>query len=398
MIDKICTLSNIFLIATTNKDYIVTKWKDKDNNKDLDRIDIHYNGKNVAFLTHHSASNGDYEWVEAMYVAPEHRGKGLAHRLMEELILDYPEQELRLMVRPFKDKNVSIDDLKKFYKKYGFESYDDENRMARNVKNFEKIAEAPEPPNNLKIKIANWAGENICAMALYVAKEKLLKDENNFKLKDLINRLSAFTPKKNVQSISTKFELSEIINPDFEGKYFKYLSGYNRESFLKLLKSKGWPERIRVSLIFKQKSLYGNISKETKNIKLFSRTDYSDIIDLRDELRELTSTINHELMHLIQFLMKDIKKCNFGMINNNVFEDHEFFNLSESIEVYPFLADLIQLFNRMKFHSRKDQLAIFHSFIKGNDPYNVFYEIIKRRPEIYNKFVREFYKKINWID
>lgn len=30
----------------------------------INRIDIHYNGKNVAFLTHHPGANGDYQYIE----------------------------------------------------------------------------------------------------------------------------------------------------------------------------------------------------------------------------------------------------------------------------------------------------------------------------------------------
>jgi DNA-directed RNA polymerase beta subunit len=91
-------------------------------------VDVHHGGKNVAWLSYRP--KGDHTHIESMYVAPDHRGKGLAHSLLKETIAANPG-ELRLRARPFKDESASTDDLKKLYQQHGFVSSDNEGRMTR---------------------------------------------------------------------------------------------------------------------------------------------------------------------------------------------------------------------------------------------------------------------------
>lgn len=91
-------------------------------------VDVHHKEKNVAWLSYQP--KGDHTHIESMYVAPDHRGKGLAHSLLKETIAANPG-ELRLRARPFKDESTSTDALKKLYQRHGFVSSDNEGRMTR---------------------------------------------------------------------------------------------------------------------------------------------------------------------------------------------------------------------------------------------------------------------------
>jgi len=93
-------------------------------------IDVHdTGGKNVAYLTHRPADDGSHQAINAIFVAPEHRQRGLGSELMRRAIAANPDAELRLRARPFKDKPLDAESLKQFYGKQGFEKFDDENRM-----------------------------------------------------------------------------------------------------------------------------------------------------------------------------------------------------------------------------------------------------------------------------
>lgn len=98
-------------------------------------IDLHHQGKNIGWLASHPGSDGDYTWVKSMYVTPEHRGKGLAHTLLQNVIADHPSSELRLRARPFRDESTPVEGLKKLYGQHGFRTYDDEDRMVRDAPN-----------------------------------------------------------------------------------------------------------------------------------------------------------------------------------------------------------------------------------------------------------------------
>lgn len=85
-------------------------------------IDVHYKGKNIAYVRVKPLKKQNVAYVDSLYVRPEHRRRGLSHQLLEKVVEKYKDRELRLQADPFKDKPVSVTKLKKLYAEHGFES------------------------------------------------------------------------------------------------------------------------------------------------------------------------------------------------------------------------------------------------------------------------------------
>lgn len=85
-------------------------------------IDIHHNGKNIAYLRAKPRKRKDDVYIEALYVSPKYRGEGLASKLLHKAVDKYKNKELQLTADPFKDRPLSVHKLKKFYTSHGFES------------------------------------------------------------------------------------------------------------------------------------------------------------------------------------------------------------------------------------------------------------------------------------
>lgn len=261
---------------------------------------------------------------------------------------------------------------------------------------FIKLAEAPSLPENLANEIVNWALTNLGSMVLYRTKERLLGEHLSIKEKNdltvLVKALErVYLPIKYVSSISTKFELDQIVKANW-----KYIESKKEELFLKELKTKGWPERIRVSLILKNNITFGYFNTDTKNIILYAGLDYDNCQEFREFAYELVSTTQHELIHLCQDLLKSIRGySNFGWPSKRKYESKEdIINFSNSDEVYPYLRDYINNFRNKSFTSLEHQKQYFNYIINDNW---FFGDLKKNRPDIYNKVVREFYKNINWM-
>jgi len=109
---------------------IISERRDEDPKLTLDRIDMHIDGKNIGYLTSHPATDGGV-WLKGLKVDPEHRGQGYATKLLEHALEKYKDQQLSMRAKPYDDKPVDVEALKRFYQRYGFEVYDDENRMRR---------------------------------------------------------------------------------------------------------------------------------------------------------------------------------------------------------------------------------------------------------------------------
>lgn len=120
---------------------------EKAGDRSHDVIELHRDGDLAGWLASHPGSDGDYVWLKSMYVAPEHRGKGLAHVLMENAIADAPGREIRLRARPFRDESTSVEALQALYGRHGFEKLDDENRMVRHPDAVIKHAAEKVPPS-----------------------------------------------------------------------------------------------------------------------------------------------------------------------------------------------------------------------------------------------------------
>jgi len=99
----------------------------------LDRIDATHDGREIGFVTYHQATDGDYVWIKGMYVDPDYRGHGIGRRLIDEVSKRNAEKDLGLRARPFRDMNMSQQQLEKFYSSMGFKKTDEEGRMRKTV-------------------------------------------------------------------------------------------------------------------------------------------------------------------------------------------------------------------------------------------------------------------------
>ncbi len=113
-------------------EYSHSSFYDKNEKDVMRRYDIHLKGKNIAYASVRPVSSeGDGPWISGMYVSPKHRGKGLSKKLMQRISDDYPDQSLRLLPRPYKDKALSKEQLTEVYRKMGFDPYGKKGRMVK---------------------------------------------------------------------------------------------------------------------------------------------------------------------------------------------------------------------------------------------------------------------------
>lgn len=104
------------------KDYVFSERSYKSGNSMMNVIDVHHDGKNVAYLRAKPRKRKDDVYIEALYVSPKYRGEGLASKLLRKAVDKYKNKEIQLTADPFKDRPLSVHKLKKFYTSHGFES------------------------------------------------------------------------------------------------------------------------------------------------------------------------------------------------------------------------------------------------------------------------------------
>ncbi len=123
------------ILKESEDHYVVSKFVDEDpKSYDAIRYDVHLNGKNVAYASLKPKSGeGDGPWISGLFVSADHRGKGLARKLLAAIEEDYVGQTLRLRAKPYKDKAKSKEALIRLYTSLGFAPYDDEGRMFKKV-------------------------------------------------------------------------------------------------------------------------------------------------------------------------------------------------------------------------------------------------------------------------
>jgi GNAT superfamily N-acetyltransferase len=104
------------------------------SHKDLDSkrcgLLLKHEGSNAGFLVYYKGIEG-FVWFSTLYVRPDHRRKGLAHRLVSEFIRLEGDKNILVTVMPFLDKPMTSEALRVFYGKYGFVYHDYQNRMIR---------------------------------------------------------------------------------------------------------------------------------------------------------------------------------------------------------------------------------------------------------------------------
>ena len=93
------------------------------------RYDVHQGGKNIAHaIVHPKSTEGDGPWISGLYVKPEHRGSGLARKLLGKVEKDHSGQTIRLRARPYSKTNdgqgLTTKHLVSAYKRWGYKPYD----------------------------------------------------------------------------------------------------------------------------------------------------------------------------------------------------------------------------------------------------------------------------------
>ena len=80
----------------------------------------------IATVTVNVFKDNPVKTFESLWIKPEYRGKGLSHKILEEII----EMPMACMVR--KDNVIAIN----LYKKYGFKFWYNENKEYKWLRNF----------------------------------------------------------------------------------------------------------------------------------------------------------------------------------------------------------------------------------------------------------------------
>jgi GNAT superfamily N-acetyltransferase len=106
-------------------DYIYTDFSEEGGH----RFDVHENGVNVGYAALRRTESGYL--IDALEIAPKHRGRKLSRRLMERVIEKFGNHELELWARPYGDCGLEVFQLQAFYRTFGFSGFADSARMNR---------------------------------------------------------------------------------------------------------------------------------------------------------------------------------------------------------------------------------------------------------------------------
>lgn len=96
------------------------------SNKKMIEINMFVNGFEVGYcnlsITNNSFTQETYYDLQAISIYPKYRKKGYANKLMESVIkhVKRSKYNIKLKAEPFDDKPLTILQLKKFYKSFGF--------------------------------------------------------------------------------------------------------------------------------------------------------------------------------------------------------------------------------------------------------------------------------------
>jgi ribosomal protein S18 acetylase RimI-like enzyme len=124
----------INLLQKQSSEYVFSRVDDPGDGTKQDlrkRFDVHLDNKNVAYLVYRPESfEKDGPFLSGLYVSPEHRRQGLAKKLVTMLEREHKGETIRLLANPYKDKNLSTQDLVAMYKHLGFDS-DNKRQPAR---------------------------------------------------------------------------------------------------------------------------------------------------------------------------------------------------------------------------------------------------------------------------
>lgn len=256
-----------------------------------------------------------------------------------------------------------------------------------------------EEPQELFNFMNQWARCRYFEQVSGRAIDRKQLEPNSKKLDLLIQGIQkrGFKPAKIINSISTKFPLSKIVN-------WKYVDSADKNLIITRLKENGWKDPISLVLIFNPRSsetFHGEFNPNTKKIKVVANADVSSIEEFNEEILQIGEALKHELTHLAQSALKDYK--NLHNDPGSPFKkeitpkDKEYLN--DDLEFYPILKDWISFFNRQHFVSKEQQEEYFKTSIgiKGSDSIDFFQALKEKEPDKWRKAVKELYKNIVWL-
>lgn len=92
-------------------------------------------GRKIIGTLHFVQLSNKTNWLESVYVNPQHRRKKIATRLIETVLKDYGDLPICLVVESdiSSGKSLPNSTLKKFYEKFGFKSKSHSKVMIRRI-------------------------------------------------------------------------------------------------------------------------------------------------------------------------------------------------------------------------------------------------------------------------
>lgn len=115
-------------MSLNKNDLVFSKSPDKSWGKGAVRYDIHYKDKNVAsaIIRPNPRKELGGMTLSDLQVNKDFRGQGLGRILLQHVIKKHNKADLYLRPQPYKDKEMSKEDLKEFYSSEGFVETDDD--------------------------------------------------------------------------------------------------------------------------------------------------------------------------------------------------------------------------------------------------------------------------------
>ncbi|WKZ30634.1 MAG: GNAT family N-acetyltransferase [Candidatus Dojkabacteria bacterium] len=117
----------------TPKGFRLSGFREIKNGKDELRYDMHVisSDQNAAYAVMKRVRGKLY--LDGLYVAPEFRSLGLASYLLDTVMINHADEDIYLLARPMKDKNMSEKELQLFYSRFGFSVVDKKGTMVRSA-------------------------------------------------------------------------------------------------------------------------------------------------------------------------------------------------------------------------------------------------------------------------
>ncbi len=96
------------------------------------RYDIHFNSENVSYIFTKQESAREI-LIDGVRTIGEHRRKGLASFLMNQVELENEGNILKIKAEPFKDEGMDVKQLIAFYTRLGYKAIDGDNILYKDL-------------------------------------------------------------------------------------------------------------------------------------------------------------------------------------------------------------------------------------------------------------------------